>query len=191
MKWYLMESVYWNSWNMEWIMIFIPDVQYSKWLLSYVTVHYGRKASVQFISLPFITSILVSFKDFIKGSPEGSSDPEFRSSILYDVIEISGWLIWYESYLDRLKIDWRWRHSIFESGYVGSASLRDSFRKRNWLPSELLLNYHAQREVWIDPRYKNNPNSLFITFPFEIQLKWQFFAWVSTYFFWLNFKRNP
>ena len=93
MKWYLMESVYWNSWNMEWIMIFIPDVQYLKWLLSYVTVHYGRKASVQFISLPFITSILVSFKDFIKGSPEGSSDPEFLSSILYNRIIISGWLI--------------------------------------------------------------------------------------------------
>ena len=26
----------------------------------------------------------------LKGSPEGSSDPEFRSSILCDVIEISG-----------------------------------------------------------------------------------------------------
>ena len=48
---------------MEWIMIFILDVQYLKWLLSCVTVPCERKASVQYISLPFITSILVSFKD--------------------------------------------------------------------------------------------------------------------------------
>ena len=42
-----------------------------------------------------------------------------------------------DSYLDRLKIDWRWRNSIFESGHVDSAFFRD------WLQSELVsaLNY--------------------------------------------------
>ena len=30
---------------------------------------------------------------YIKGSPEGSSESEFQSSILCDVIEISAWLI--------------------------------------------------------------------------------------------------
>ena len=50
------------------------------------------------------------------------------------------WLIFLDdSYLDRLKIDWRWRYSIFESGYVGSASLRDLFQRWNGLPSELPL----------------------------------------------------
>ena len=44
-----------------------------------------------------------------------------------------------DSHLDRLKIDWRWRHSIFESGYVGAATLRDWFQKRNGFPSELPL----------------------------------------------------
>ena len=37
-----------------------------------------------------IKLILSPESPFLKGSPEGSSDPEFRSSILCDVIEISG-----------------------------------------------------------------------------------------------------
>ena len=64
---------------------------------------------------------------------------EFRVSILCGVIKISWWLIWYKSYLDRLKIYWRWRHSILESGYVGFVSLRGWFQKWNWFPSELPL----------------------------------------------------
>ena len=65
----------------------------------------------------------------LKGSPEGSSDQEFRSSILWDVIEISWWLISrsIENLLKMTSPNFR----------VGSACLRLSPRlnsKVKWTP---------------------------------------------------------
>ena len=70
-------------------------------------------------------------KFIVKGSPEGSSDHEFRSSILCDMIEISWWLISrsIENLLKMTSPNFR----------VGSACLRDWIQKCNGLPSELPL----------------------------------------------------
>ena len=72
--------------------------------------------------------------DEIKGSPEGSSDQEFRSSILCDVIENSWWLISrsIENLLKMTSLNFRVDPPV-------SACLRDWIQKWNGFPSELSL----------------------------------------------------
>ena len=82
-----------------------------------------------------------------KGSPEGSSDQEFRSSILCDVIEISWWLISrsIENLLKMTSPNFR----------VGSARLRLSPRlnsKVKWIPLWTILKL-----INITTPFKNNP----------------------------------
>ena len=84
-----------------------------------------------------------------KGSPEGSSDQEFRSSILCDVIEISWWLISrsIENLLKMTSPNFR----------VGSARLRLSPRwnsKVKWIPLctilKILRNTRTHKPVhWL------------------------------------------
>ena len=72
---------------------------------------------------------------FFKGSPEGRADPEFQSSILCDVIEISSWLI-SRSTQNRLKMtSFNFR--------VGPCRIRLSPRlisKVKWIPLWTTLN---------------------------------------------------
>ena len=77
---------------------------------------------------------------YLKGSPEGSSNQEFRTSILCDVIETSWWLISrsIENLLKMTSPNFR----------VGSACLRLSPRlnsKVNWTPLWTILNTFARR----------------------------------------------
>ena len=80
-----------------------------------------------------------------------------------------------DSHLDRLKIDWRWRHSIFESGHVGSASLRHWFQKRNGLPSELPLNLISHVTM------KSFCNRI------KLERKWQLPVWIYQNFTFTSF----
>ena len=49
------------------------------------------------------------------------------------------WILNDNSYLYRHNIDWRWRHSKWESFFVGSESFRDWFWKKKWFGSRLPL----------------------------------------------------
>ena len=72
-------------------------------------------------------SQLFSFSKY--GDFKGSSDPShFIFEINFGMKRIRHWTT-LNSFLDRLKIDWRWRYSNSESFFVGSASFRHRFQK--------------------------------------------------------------
>ena len=81
----------------------------------------------------------------IKGSPEGSSDQEFRSSILCDVIENSWWLISrsIENLLKMTSLNFRVDPPV-------SACLRDWIQKWNGFPSELSLTVRSGSSSVLD-----------------------------------------
>ena len=70
-----------------------------------------------------------------------------------------------DSYLYRLKNDWSWRHSFFESDY---AFLRDWFQKWNSFLSELPLNDMYSRVLCLFRDHSNLYNKQKVVFVYPI-----------------------